>query len=239
LVFGLRYRHSIPHAFKRAVGTGVLPVILINLVIGFTIPAIDNSAHISGLLAGAALAALIPFQKPGEEEVSSFFKSIQIVLLALVVVCFYSVAKNYNGPNLSVRNLSRSFTLLNTSSTTQEFIDAINNAETAFRNSADDLQSGRTNHIASLKQGTTKSIDQLRKIPSLDPKLDQLTAALLRVMQDQYDLIESVERTGSVGFGQSLQLKENMKNYENVTNDISNWVDANGRRFGITNEKNR
>src|SRR5579862_8095501 len=58
LVFGIRYRSSIPPFFKRAVGTGVLPVIVINLIIGFSIPAIDNSAHISGLLAGAALAAI-------------------------------------------------------------------------------------------------------------------------------------------------------------------------------------
>src|ERR1051326_2699768 len=67
LVFGIRYRSAIPPFFKRAVGTGVLPVIVINLVIGFSIPGIDNSAHLSGLLAGAVLAAVIPFQKPGEE----------------------------------------------------------------------------------------------------------------------------------------------------------------------------
>src|SRR5437588_4487346 len=67
LVFGLRYRSSIPTFFKRAVGTGVLPVIVINLIIGFTIPQIDNSAHIGGLLAGVALAAVVPFQKPGAD----------------------------------------------------------------------------------------------------------------------------------------------------------------------------
>src|SRR5436189_3428681 len=67
LVFGIRYRHSIPPAFKRAVGTGVLPVIVLNLIIGFTVKVVDNSAHIGGLLAGAALAALVPFQKPGED----------------------------------------------------------------------------------------------------------------------------------------------------------------------------
>src|SRR5919109_5249202 len=72
LVFGIRYRNSIPPEFKRAVGTGVLPVIVINLIIGFTIPAIDNSAHISGLLAGAVLASLVPFQRPGEETPSIF-----------------------------------------------------------------------------------------------------------------------------------------------------------------------
>src|SRR6185436_5756473 len=72
LVFGIRYRNSIPPFFQRAVGTGVLPVIAINLFIGFTIKEIDNSAHIAGLLAGAALAALVPFQKPNEETPSVF-----------------------------------------------------------------------------------------------------------------------------------------------------------------------
>src|SRR5215468_4779782 len=125
LVFGVRYRNSIPPFFKRAVGTGVLPVIVINLIIGFTIPAIDNSAHLGGLLAGAALAALVPFQKPGAET-PGIFKTLQMVLLALIVVSFYAVAKNYDGPHLSVRNLRRSFTqILTTGSAAQDFIDAI------------------------------------------------------------------------------------------------------------------
>src|SRR4029077_17558291 len=108
LVFGLRYRNAIPPDFKQAVGAGVLPVIVINLIIGFTIPAIDNSAHISGLIAGAILAALVPFQKPGEETPGGF-KALQMVLLAAIVVSFYSVARNYDGPHLSVRNLGRGF----------------------------------------------------------------------------------------------------------------------------------
>src|SRR6266446_560973 len=111
LVFGIRYRSSIPPFFKRAVGTGVLPVIIINLIIGFTIPAIDNSAHIGGLLAGAALAAIIPFQRPGAET-DSPFRTLQIALLAIIAVCFYDVAKNYDGPRLSIRNISRGFTPL-------------------------------------------------------------------------------------------------------------------------------
>src|SRR5437762_885494 len=87
LVFGIRHRDAIPPFFKRSVGTGVLPVIVINLIIGFTIPAIDNSAHISGLLAGAALASVVPFQKPGEET-NAGFRSIQVALMALIAVCF-------------------------------------------------------------------------------------------------------------------------------------------------------
>src|SRR5438128_6297447 len=72
LVFGIRYRRSIPPFFKRAVGTGVLPVIILNLVIGFSIPAIDNSAHLGGLIAGALLALIVPFKKPGAETPAVF-----------------------------------------------------------------------------------------------------------------------------------------------------------------------
>src|SRR5215813_3758733 len=106
LVFGVRYRNSIPPFFKRAVGTGVLPVIFINLFIGFTIPGIDNSAHIGGLLAGAVLAAVVPFQKPGAQTLP-VFRTIQMGLLALIAISFFNVAKNYNGPHLSVSNLGR------------------------------------------------------------------------------------------------------------------------------------
>src|SRR5947199_9184949 len=88
LVFGIRYRRSIPPFFKRAVGTGVLPVIVINLIIGFTIPGIDNSAHLGGLIAGAVLAGIVPFQRPGDET-SNVFRSMQMILLAIIAVCGY------------------------------------------------------------------------------------------------------------------------------------------------------
>src|SRR6058998_410260 len=83
LTFGIRYRNSIPPFFKRAVGTGVLPVIVINLIIGLTIPEIDNSAHISGLLAGAVLAGVVPFQRPGAGT-HSIFRAAQVALLLVI-----------------------------------------------------------------------------------------------------------------------------------------------------------
>ena len=125
LVFGIRYRSAIPPFFKRAVGTGVLPVIVINLIIGLTIPGIDNSAHIGGLLAGALLAAVVPFQKPGAET-APVFRTVQVALLALVGVCFFSVAKYYDGPNLSISNLGRGLIpSITTGSSSQEFIEAV------------------------------------------------------------------------------------------------------------------
>jgi membrane associated rhomboid family serine protease len=233
LVFGIRYRNSIPPFFKRAVGTGVLPVIVINLIIGFTIPAIDNSAHIAGLLSGAALAAIVPFQKPGDET-ASIFRVVQMALLATIVVCFYEVARNYDGPHLSVRNLGRSFSqILTTGSAIDDFIGAINDTRKTFLASAEALESGRMDQLGSIKANTGKSIDELRSIPSLASRADELAAALLRVLQDQYELIEDVERAGIVTLAHSRRLQENVQTYDKVMADFSSWVETDGRRHGI------
>ncbi|HLQ75819.1 MAG TPA: rhomboid family intramembrane serine protease [Terriglobia bacterium] len=105
LVFGLKYRSSIPPMFQKAVGKGVLQVVVINLVIGF-LPGIDNSAHVSGLIMGAIVAAVIPYQRPGSST-SSAFKIIQAALAIVVLLSFYEVVVHYNGPAISFRNLSR------------------------------------------------------------------------------------------------------------------------------------
>src|SRR6266850_2382446 len=236
LVFGLRYRSEIPTFFKRAVGTGVLPVIVINLIIGFTIPQIDNSAHIGGLLAGAALAALVPFQKPGAETHPGF-QSIQVALLAMIAVCFYEVGVHYDGPRLSVRNLPRGVMQIGTGSSTEEFIDAINTAQKAFEASSQQIESGRTTNLAGTRNEISKAIDQLHHGPSVSKRSDELIADLLRVMQDQYDLVQDIERSGTVTLAHSRRLKENTSRYETTVDSFSRWVDTEGRKYGIQRDR--
>src|SRR5713226_3249953 len=236
LVFGFRYRSSIPPFFKRAVGTGVLPVIVINLIIGFTIPAIDNSAHIGGLLAGAALAAVVPFQKPGEETHAGF-RSMQVALLAMIAVCFYEVAVHYEGPRLSTRNLAHGVMQIGTGSSTEEFIDAVNAAQKTFEASTHQIESARVADLRSTRADISKSIDQLRKAPSLASLSDKLVADLIRVMQDQYDLIQDIERSGTVTFAQSRRAKENSARYEAINEAFSSWVDAEGQKYGIQRDR--
>jgi rhomboid protease GluP len=91
-IFGFRYRRELPPAIRRAITTGVLPVIVINLFIGFSIPFIDNSAHIGGLLTGSALALIIPYIAPGREKVS---KAELLIMAACVAVIIYSFAQAY------------------------------------------------------------------------------------------------------------------------------------------------
>ena len=87
-VFGFRYRREMPPAIRRAMTAGVLPVIAVNLIIGFSIRFIDNSAHIGGLLTGAALTLIVPYIAPGREGVSKAGLLIIALCLAVIVYCF-------------------------------------------------------------------------------------------------------------------------------------------------------
>jgi membrane associated rhomboid family serine protease len=211
--FGFRYRHSIPPFFKKAVGTGVLPVIVINLIIGFTIPQIDNSAHIAGLVCGALLAAVIPYMMPGAET-SSPFKAIQALSLAMVLASFYTVAANYHG-------------------SPQGFIDTLNNAQSAFGESTQALSEGKTGDLAALQAQVASAIDQLRDIPSLDVKVDALSADLLKLMEDQYALLQDVAKSGTMTFPHARRLKEHSRRYSEVMEALSEWAGDEGRRYGI------
>jgi membrane associated rhomboid family serine protease len=229
LVFGIRYRSAVPPLFKRAVGTGVVPVIVINLIIGFTIPAIDNSAHISGLLAGAALAALVPFRKPGEET-SAGFRVVQIGLLAIIAVCFYEVGVHYNGPSLSPRNLARGVFEIGTRSSADEFLEAIRTAQQTFEASARQIETGSIEGLATARTDVSKSIDKLRSAPPFAPRGDQFVTDLLRLMQDQYELVQDIERSGTITLAHSRRLKENSVRYRDIMSAFSNWVNSERRR---------
>lgn len=96
-VFGLKYRRELPEGFKRAFGAGMLPVILLNVAIGFLLRGvIDNAAHMGGLLAGAAIAAVVSYKRPGQAaSVTIAWRVVQIATLLLVAVSFFMVVRRF------------------------------------------------------------------------------------------------------------------------------------------------
>jgi rhomboid protease GluP len=96
-VFGLKYRRELPEGFKRAFGTGMLPVILLNLAIGFLGRGlIDNAAHMGGMVSGMAIAAVVGYKRPGQATgLTIAWRVAQIAALLLVLVAFFFVFKHY------------------------------------------------------------------------------------------------------------------------------------------------
>lgn len=99
-VFGIKYRRELPEGFKRAFGTGMMPIILLNLFIGYLGRGlIDNAAHVGGLSMGALLALLIGYRRPGERaSVAVVWYITQFLALAVVAISFVKVAQHINDP---------------------------------------------------------------------------------------------------------------------------------------------
>jgi rhomboid protease GluP len=69
LVFGIRHRAIIPPRFRSRFGTGVLPLILYNILYGLRPDShIDNFAHLGGLVAGVILGLVIPADVESSNE---------------------------------------------------------------------------------------------------------------------------------------------------------------------------
>ena len=99
-VFGIKFRHELPEGFRRAFGTGLLPMIMLNLFIGFMGRGfIDNAAHLGGMVSGAMLALVVDYRRPGEQSgIAVTWQVLQIAALALVAVSFVKTAQHLNDP---------------------------------------------------------------------------------------------------------------------------------------------
>lgn len=113
-VFGIKFRHELPDGFKRAFGTGMLPIILINLFIGFLgRQFIDNAAHLGGLVAGAAIALAVNYRRPGARSmITPVWRTLQILSLSVIAFGAYKVVRNFNRPVLATRATPNASTLI-------------------------------------------------------------------------------------------------------------------------------
>lgn len=77
--FGYHYRVYLGNVVK----SQIIPLILMNLGIGFLMPGVDNSAHIGGLLGGALVTIAL-----GVKDKSSNFEKVNGVIVTLLFLVF-------------------------------------------------------------------------------------------------------------------------------------------------------
>ena len=222
-VFGIKFRHELPDGFKRAFGTGMLPTILLNVFIGFTIPVIDNAAHMGGLLAGAGLALIVGYKRPGESSgVALFWHVLQVAALLLVVVSFTMVALRFQGPRPALRNLS-SRTLLNTAqSDVPVYLEALNGAQVVVQNALNGQDVG----------GAEASEKALDAAPKLDEKADALRNEMKQLLTRAQELakIPPNQRQRQRSRAQREELR---KDFDAWVERRDQWVKNEGANYGI------
>lgn len=222
-VFGIKFRHELPDGFKRAFGTGMLPTILLNVFIGFTIPVIDNAAHMGGLLAGAALALVVGYKRPGESSgIALFWHILQVAALLLVVVSFTMVALRFQGPRPALRNLS-SHTLLNgDSADLGAYLKALNAGTEAFYHALSEWDAGAVD----------QPIKDLESAPGLDEKAGAMRDELKSLLERARDLaktpLEQRRKARTLA-----QQKELLKDFEAWVEKRDQWIKTDGEKYGI------
>lgn len=225
-VFGIKFRHELPDGFKRAFGTGMLPTILLNVFIGFTIPVIDNAAHMGGFVAGAVLALFVGYERPGERaRVAVFWHILQAAALALVALSFTMVALHFQGRRPALSNITSRNLLNSGRSDAQDFLNAVNRGQSAL--------------VAAIN-GNPEQKEMESAIESLDnaPKLDDKAGALVTDLKGLLVRAREASQQGQAKGRAARRATEErqralIKDYEAWAERLSQWVKTDGKNHGI------
>ena len=218
-VFGIKYRRELPPDFKRAFGFGMLPMILLNLVIGYVARnqlGVDNAAHLGGLAAGVALALFVAYRRPGEAMRRALaWRLVQVALLALVVASFALAWQSFGGPKPDVSRFRPRdlFSLAGPS----RYLAAVNESTPAF-NAA----------LGGDPEPAERVIKQLDEAPPMGEREKHLRGELKAILisAQQYGTAKQERRDGAQG-------QQLVTAYENWRARYLEWVRAEGRNYQI------
>jgi len=231
-VFGIKFRHELPEGFRRAFGTGLLPMIMLNLFIGYVGRGfIDNAAHLGGMVSGALLALVVDYRRPGERAgIALTWQVLQIAAIGLVAVSFIKTAQHLRDPLaaqfVTPHSVSEPAPPTDPENAAYLYnVKAMSDGHEAFNNAME----GNPGYIDS-------AIENLQKAPPLDEKSEELRERLklllIRVKQ------VSVAPTASPQSDKtkSAQNDELTKDFVAWRKEYNQWLKTNGRNHSGLNQ---
>ncbi|HKZ79450.1 MAG TPA: rhomboid family intramembrane serine protease [Pyrinomonadaceae bacterium] len=221
-IFGIKFRHELPEGFKRAFGTGMLPIILINLFIGYLGRGfIDNAAHLGGLVSGAALALVVGYRRPGAKAGMAFFWYVlQVAAIALVAISFFKVVQHFPHPLAAPVNQAEPLREENVEFL--NFAQAMNKAQEVF-------YSVVARKDASEIDGALKALESA---PSLNANADELRESLkpllIKAKKLNDDRAAADERAGK-----ELRQREHelIKEFGAWSQKYNEWLKTEGKNY--------
>ena len=233
-VFGIKYRRELPEGFKRAFGTGLLPMIALNLFIGFVGRGlIDNAAHLGGLVAGALMALVIDYRRPGERSgIAITWRILQIVCIGLTSFGFIKAAQHFGDPlpaylaqqkmELERRGMEFERREIDTPDEVDNFVayaKAMNEAQEAFN-----LAQSR-NDVSRIDD----AINNLQSAPQLDPTADELRKQLAGFLERA----KAIE-TDTSAPDKKLAAKTSLTSeFLEWIKAYRTWLSTTGRNYGL------
>jgi membrane associated rhomboid family serine protease len=223
-VFGIKFRRELPEGFKRAFGTGMLPIIMINLFIGYLGRGlIDNAAHLGGLASGAILALAVDYRRPGEKSVvATAWRVLQVAAIGIIAVSFLKTVQHFRLPEPPSPQ-----TVTVVDEKTQQFVafaKALNDAHDAF---ASIMKDGDTSKA-------DEAIKELESAPSLDPKADELRDKFKAILTNAKSLeLSMAAPRNPATVDNQRALKELTANYEAWQKEYTAWLKTTGRSYGL------
>lgn len=226
-VFGIKYRRELPEGFKRAFGTGLIPMIALNLFIGYVGRGlIDNAAHLGGLVAGAFMALLIDYRRPGERSrIAVTWRVLQIACIGLSLLGFIKAAQHLRDPlpaYLVQQKLALEEREVDVPDEVNNFVayaKAMNEAQEAFN-----LAQSR-NDISAIDG----ALSNLQSAPQLDPTADDLRKQLSSFLSRAKAIETDASPTNN-----KLEAKNALTNeFLEWIKAYRNWLTTSGRNYGL------
>ena len=228
-VFGIKYRRELPEGFKRAFGTGLIPMIALNLFIGFVGRGlIDNAAHLGGLVAGAFMALVIDYRRPGERSsIALTWRVLQIACIALSLFGFIKAAQHFRDPLPAY--LAQQKKALEEREVEVDVPDEVNNF-VAYAKAMNEAQEAfnlaQSRNDVSAIDG---ALSNLQSTPKLDPTADELRNQLSSFLSRA----KALETDASTP-NQKLEAKNALtKEFLEWIKAYRNWLTTSGRNYGL------
>lgn len=227
-VFGIKFRRELPEGFKRAFGTGLLPMIMMNLFIGYLGRGfIDNAAHLGGFFSGAIVALFVGYKRPGERaSVAVFWHILQLAALALIAVSFIMTARNFpKGFPLDKESNGASEQAAQPG--IDQFLKALNEGQETFINA---FNNGDLS-------GIDRAVEQLQAASSPDETADSLRTGLIALL-DRLRKLQAGDAARSKGLvvAEREKLK---KDFQAWQDNQDRWVTENQKKYGLTIDESR